>query len=138
MNGMGEVTARIVWVAILSCSFAYVFYLLFGGLFIAPPKPQHVVIRDALAAGEHVVSGMVMVPTPCDELTVRTGILSPTIYTLELTTWQDPSITCPQNETPRSFSTVTFAPAFGVQFIVFLDGKTVPFDVTQVILDKSQ
>ncbi|MDP3646201.1 MAG: hypothetical protein Q8R25_03875 [bacterium] len=132
---MGELLARFYWMAVLTCTLAFVIYLLFGSLFIVEQR-QPVIIRDALAKGQHTMSGMVMVPTPCDELTVRTGSVSPTVYTLELHTWQDPSLNCPKNWTPRAFHTIAFAPALGIQFIVYLDGQTVPFDLKTVFPNK--
>ena len=132
---MIDLTVRLFWLAVLSVSLAYVFFLLFGSLFTVE-RPSTVLIEDMLARGQHTVSGMVMLPTPCAELSVKTNKLSPTIYTLELRTWQDPAVRCPKSETPREFNTVAFAPSFGVQFLVMLDGRSVPYHITPVITEK--
>ena len=129
---MSEFLIRFVWLIALSTAIAYGFFLMFGSLFVVH-KQQTIVIQDALARGKHTVSGMVMVPSPCTELTVQTVKLSPTTYTLELQTWEDPSVQCTHVETPRSFNTVAFAPAIGIQFLVYLDGKTIPFQIIPVM-----
>ncbi len=129
---MSEFVARIFWLAVLSAALAYVFFLLFGSLFIVE-KDEPIIIRDALARGKHTVSGIVMVPTPCTELNVQATKLSATVYTLQLETWDDPSVDCEKAVTARSFNTVAFAPTFGVQFLVYLDGKTVPFEIIPVM-----
>jgi hypothetical protein len=129
---MSEILIRLVWLCAVSTAMAYGFFLLFGSLF-AVHKQTPIVIQDALMPGKHTVSGIVMVPSPCTELTVQTAKLSPTTYTLELQTWEDPSVACQKIETPRSFNTVAFAPTFGIQFVVYLDGKTVPFQIIPVM-----
>lgn len=133
---MPIVIGRLLWAAFVSSGAAYSMYLMFAGIFGAQPTPS-VVVHDAVQAGRHLLSGTAMVPTACDELTVKVIPLTLTTYILNLHTWTDPSVDCPKNETPRSFNTVAFAPAFGVQFIVYLDGQTVPFDLTTVFPHKT-
>lgn len=123
---------RLFWLCVLSTAMAYAFFLLFGSIF-AVPIQEPIILQDALTRGKHNVSGMIMVPSPCTELSVKTVKLSATTYTLDIQTWDDPAVNCQQVQTPRTFSTVAFAPALGIQFLVYLDGKTVPFQIIPVM-----
>jgi hypothetical protein len=129
---MPEFLIRIFWLAVLFSAVAYVFFLLFGSLFVSEQKVP-IVIQDSLSRGKHTFTGMVMVPSRCTELSAQATKVSPTVYSLELQTWEDPSVDCERVDTPRSFRTIAFAPAFGVQFLVFLDGQTAPFHIIPII-----
>jgi hypothetical protein len=131
---MDGVFVRILWFGIIATASAYIVYLTFGGIFEVKDK-QVVKLRDDMRAGQHVLTGIVMVSSPCDELSAQTVALSPTVYAINLHTWYDPSVKCEKKDTPRNFRTIAFAPAYGVQFVVFLDGELLPFDLISVIPD---
>ncbi|OGG53216.1 hypothetical protein A2851_02805 [Candidatus Kaiserbacteria bacterium RIFCSPHIGHO2_01_FULL_53_29] len=132
---MGEIIQRIVWFAIVASACAYATFLVAGSIVNAQASGAYepILIRDELAPGAHHLSGMIMVPTPCDELTVRTETLSISTYVLVFNTWHEPTVTCAQDETPRYFRAVLFAPAAGVQFSATLDGVGLPIVVLPVV-----
>ncbi len=132
MYVMSEVLGRIFWLCAFSVGFAYIFSVLFGGVFEVRKQPA-IIMHDVLGAGMHAISGVIMVPSPCTELSVKTIKVSPTVYTLQFQTWEDPSVDCAQVETERTFNTTTYAPAVGIQFLVYLDEKTVPFQIIPII-----
>jgi hypothetical protein len=99
----------------------------------AAGESSPIVVRDELKANQHQLSGMVNVPTPCDELSVKTQSVSDTNFELVFTTWRQPSMNCPDDPTPRAFRTILFAPATGVYFVATLDGKAFPIAVIPVI-----
>ena len=90
-------------------------------------------VRDELRAGEHQLSGMVMVPTSCHELSVDTATISRTDYALVFKTWREPSVTCSDDEVPRAFHTVLFAPAANVNITATLDGSGLPLIVLPIV-----
>jgi len=120
---------RLLWFVVLAAVLSYGSYLLVGSVVNAQASDAYgpVVVRDQLGPGSHDLSGMVMVPTPCDELIANTAALSSTTYMLIFKTWREPSVSdCPQDETPRPFNETLFAPAAGVEFAATLDGTGLP------------
>lgn len=121
---------RLVWFTIVASAIAYVIFLVAGSLTntdIFSSNP--IVIRDVLGSGTHQLSGMLMVPSTCDDLSAQTQELSSTTYELVFQTWQESSVVCKNEETPREFHVVAFAPATGVQFLATLDGTGFPIVV---------
>jgi hypothetical protein len=131
---MSEVVFRLLWFVVLAAAISYGSYLLAGTAVDAQSSGAYepVVIRDVLGPGLHNLSGMVMVPTPCDELMVSTQAVSTSSYMLIFKTWREPSVTCASDETPRSFHETLFAPAAGVDFAATLDGAGLPIAVEPV------
>jgi hypothetical protein len=131
---MDGILVRIAWFAIIAAASAYITYLIFGGIFEVKEK-QIISLRDEIRGGQHTLTGIVMVPTPCNQLSSDVVELTKTVFALNLRTWHDPAVQCPEKITPRNFKVVAFAPAFGVQFVVFLDGELMQFDLIPVISD---
>lgn len=129
---MLDMLRRLVWFGIVSTTFAYAFLLIAGSVVSAQAARLYdpVILRDELSPGAHHLSGMVMVPSRCDQLTLHTEMLSTTTYALLFTTWREPSVTCEEEEVPRAFREVVFAPAANVRFVASLDGK--PFSVVVI------
>src|ERR1041385_1204168 len=132
---MYEIVTRLLWYIIVITSGAYFSYLGFGSIFAIHEKDP-IPVRDEISRGQHIVSGIVTVESPCDELSSEIVQLSATIFAVNLHTWRDPSVDCPKKPTARAFSSVMFAPAFGIRFVVFLDGTVVPYDLTSVTARK--
>lgn len=128
---MGVIISRMLWFFVVASVISYATYLMAGSIVNAraSQKNQPVIIRDELRPGEHHLSGMIMVPTPCDELSVRTEAVSSSTFTLVFRTWHEPSVTCSSDEVPRYFRTFLFAPATGVRFTATLDGAGFPIFV---------
>jgi hypothetical protein len=135
MEEMGGVVSHLSWFAIVSVVVAYATSAVLGSIVNAQASGANapIIIRDELSANEHTLSGMVMVPTPCDELSVQTETLSKTTIALLFTTWHEPSVTCGDDATPRAFQTALFAPAAGVTFTATLDDKDLPIAVVPII-----
>ena len=131
---MYEMFSRVVWFFVVASAVAYATYLVAGSIVNAQASDAYrpVVIRDELGPGVHHLSGMVMVPTLCHELTLRTEEVSATAYALLFRTWREPSMDCASEEVPRYFRAVLFAPAAGVEFIATLDGAGLPIVVMPV------
>ncbi len=128
-----------LWFVIVAVGVAYISYLVIGGVVnaqasSAPP----VVVRDEVGVNAHHLSGMVMVPTPCDQLSVSTETLSPTTYSLLFKTWREPSVQCAEEPTPRAFRTVLFAAAANTYFVATLDGAALPIAVIPVVAGRGQ
>lgn len=133
---MGSIISRLIWFSILATVIAYASYLAVGSIVNAQAggASDPVVIRDELRANQHSLSGMVVVPTPCDELSVQTQALSQTNFAIVFTTWHEPSVNCGNAPTPRAFETILFAPAAGITFTATLDNKDLQVAVIPVIV----
>lgn len=122
---MGELLRRCIWFFVVACAIAYAIFLLAGSFIEAQAvDAAHIVqVRDSLAPNTHNLSGMVMVPTTCTQLSVRTEQVSQYVYELVFSTWKEPSVQdCVADETPRAFRAILFAPATGVDITGTLDG----------------
>lgn len=129
---MAEILRRLLWFFIVSCAVAYAFFLLVGSTIHANAidSTRVVIARDSLGPGVHNLAGMVMVRSTCSELTVRTHQLSETEFQLQFSTWNESSLaSCVQEDTPRSFRALVFAPAVGVSFSATLDDEPLILNV---------
>lgn len=128
---MEGILSRMIWVLAVSVVVAYLVYLIVGNIVNAQAYGANhpVVIRDDLEANRHLLSGMLMVPTPCDQLSVTATKIGSVSYRLNFTTWHEPSVTCSAESTPRAFRLVLFAPAAGIDFVATLDGVGFPIAV---------
>ena len=122
---------RVLWFALVATAISYASYLVVGSIVEARAAGSSgpVMIRDVLGQNAHHLSGMVMVPSPCDELTTRTESISSTTYMLVFATWREPSVNCTADETPRSFHAIVFGPAADIGFAATLDGAGIPIVV---------
>lgn len=121
---MDEALRRAGWICIVAISGAYMTYLV-AGSFISQETSvmaEPIVVRDAIGKGEHHISGMVMVPSNCDELTLVVERLEESLYQLTFATWTEPAVKCDNQPSPRVFETIVFAPSYGVRFVATLDG----------------
>ncbi len=123
-----------MWFFVATSLVSYGSYLVAGSIVHARAAGTYdpVVIRDVLGPGIHRLSGMIMVPTPCDQLSVRTHAVSSSTYMLVFKTWREPSVNCDTIEMPRPFHETVFAPATGVEFVATLDGASIPILVLPV------
>ncbi len=125
---------RIAWFFAATIVISYACYILVTSAIHARASGTEdpVVVRDVLERGVHHLSGMVTVPSPCDQLSVKTVALSTSTYMLDFTTWREPSIPCTGIETPRSFRTLLFTPHTGVQVGATLDGAGLPIVIIPI------
>jgi len=128
---MGDMMRRMVWFAIVLTAASFAIFAVLGNFAISSAENEGpVLIRDVVTPGVHNLSGMILLPLSCDELSTQSKPVSSTTYQLIFETWQDPSIACPEEPTPREFKTVIFAPQTGVTFFATLDGQGFPIQVT--------
>lgn len=135
---MGAILSRMIWFFVVASLVAYATYLVAGNIVNAQASGENapVIVRDELGKGVHHLSGMVMVPTPCDQLSVRVDPISATQYALVFHTWREPSVDCKMDETPRYFRAILFAPSTGIGFTATLDGIGFPIIVLPVLPDR--
>ena len=123
-----------LWLLTVIFSVSYVSHLYLASIAHSEAiEAGPVIIRDNLRSGEHHLSGMVTVSSPCDLLSVNAKKLSWNTYVLDFTSWNEPAILCEETPVPRSFNTTIFAPSIGISFIATLDGKPFPIIVQQVL-----
>jgi len=139
MRCMGDVIRRMAWFIVVAIIVSYATYLAIGSTINAQAASiaGPVAIRDVLGPGAHHLSGMVMVPSSCYQLSEQTQTLSSAAFDLTFTTWQDPAIGCSGDQVPRQFHETLFAPATGVDFYATLDGANLPIEVIPVVPDTS-
>ncbi len=129
---MLELTRRLVWFFVVASALSYSIFLVAGNAIYtqALGESRVVLVRDFLKVGEHHLSGMVMVPSTCDQLSVETKEVDTATFLLAFQTWRQPYVDCEHTDTPRSFRVVVFAPSVGVRFIGTLDGAPLELAVT--------
>jgi hypothetical protein len=133
---MADAIRRLIWFFFVSGAVSYAFFLVAGSAIAsrAVEDSRAVLARDSIRVNVHYLSGMVMVPSTCAELTVRTRQLSIDTYELQFSTWEEPSLAhCSREDTPRSFRAIVFAPSAGIHFQAMLDEKPIQFEVIQVV-----
>jgi hypothetical protein len=132
---MKDALVRLVWFFIIACAVSYAVFIVAGSSIEAQAVDESriVLIRDSLMPGVHNLSGIIMAPSTCAQISVRSMQLSTTTYSLIFTSWEEPSVACSQEDTPRSFRAVVFAPAAGVQFIGSLDDQPLMLAVIPVV-----
>lgn len=124
---MGEIVQRLVWVFVVTAAVAYASSLIAGSVVSAQIEAENpVMIRDELSPGAHRLSGMLMVPSSCYELSVRTEALGDSVYRLAFDTWQEPYVECSKDEVARAFSAILNAPATGITVVATVDGQGLP------------
>lgn len=132
---MADMLWRLLWFFIVAGAVAYMVFIVCGTTIQARAldASRIVVVRDVLQPGTHYLSGMVMVQSTCAHLSVDTQQLSLSDYQLHFRTWEEPSVTCAKEDTPRAFRTVVFAPAAGVNFSATLDDTPLQIAVIPAI-----
>ena len=136
---MHDTLPRAAWFVVAASLIAYAGYLYVGSIVHSGETiaDHTVIIRDSISKGEHHVSGMLMVPSSCDELTLRVSEVKDDLYLLSFSTWSEPSILCDYTPTARVFDTVVFAPSIGVRFIATLDTVALPVAVYPSLAHRS-
>ena len=126
MTPMADIFRRLLWFFIVSSALAYALFLILGSTIHASAIDQSRIVaaRDSLSQGVHNLSGMVMVHSSCAELSVHTTQISQTEFQLQFTTWNEPTLpSCVEEDTPRSFRALVFAPSVGITFTATLDDQ---------------
>lgn len=126
---------RLTWFFVVAAAASYGILFVAGSAIRAQAldETRVVLIRDTLKPGAHHLAGMLMVRRTCAEVSVRSEKLSNTLYHLQFSTWEEPSVPCKNVDTPRAFRAVVLAPAAGVSFIGTLDSEPLELSVVPVI-----
>ena len=134
---MDEAMRTAGWIIVIAVASAYATYLVVGSTLDsqAVGTSSPVIVRDSVMKGEHHLSGILMVPRTCDELTLVIEKAGADAYQLTFRTWSEPSVLCIHEPTARAFDTTVFAPSVGVQFVATLDNVSVPIAVYPSIRD---
>lgn len=131
---MFDLIRRLVWFALAASTLSYA-GLLFAGNFVSAQAARAydpTLVRDEIELGAHHLSGMVMVPATCDELSMRIEQVDTFTYALRFSTWREPSVPCTEEETPRAFREVLFAPSAGIHIIATLDERALPIAIIPI------
>lgn len=122
---MDEALRRAGWICIVAVAGAYMTYLVAGSFVTQKDSriEEPVIVRDTISKGEHHISGMVMVQSSCEELTLVVEKIGESLYQLTFATWTEPTVECDNKISPRVFETIIFAPSVGVRFTATLNGK---------------
>lgn len=129
-----DVVRQAVWYTLVSIFAVYGFFLIVGTYsrtkMVTRQEPMHVRDSYSVETRAHTLSGYVMVPTACDQLTVSTQEVAPATYMLKFSTWRETSVDCKKDEpVSRSFRAVVAAPAVGSHFVATLNGTSLPIVV---------
>ena len=129
-KNVGEFFWQMLWILIVGFAISYGSYLFFGTISIDGAKSTaRIAAIDVVRAGEHHISGVVLVPSRCHMLSVKAQELSAFSYRLAFRTWQEPSRNCTQGQVAEGFNTIVFAPSLGVNFDATVNDTPVPFDL---------
>lgn len=132
---MIDALMRLVWFFCIACAISYLVFLIAGANIRAQAldASRIVLVRDSLKPNVHYLSGIVMARSTCAQISVRSVQVSDTTYRLVFTSWEEPSVACVQEDTPRSFRAVVFAPAAGIHFTGSLDDEPLQLAVIPVV-----
>jgi hypothetical protein len=131
---MDEALRRAGWIALSVIATGYVTFAASDAVFNSrEASSTPVVVRDVLSEGEHHLYGKILVASSCDEVTIKTDMISTNKYELSFTTWREPEAICIQAPTERVFDTIIFAPTIGVNFSAKLDDTEIPIAVYPIL-----
>jgi hypothetical protein len=125
---MDSVAGRIFSVCIFTVAFVGLYYFFFHDTLsaaVTPPQPVTVVDAFKDVDNSHTATGMVIVPSECFEIKLRTEESGSGLILLIIDSWQAPYRTCEKIPVARKFSATVFAPQT-VQFEVRMDGERLP------------
>ena len=129
---------RLVIFAVCASLTAFVAQIFFGGAIFAAAQQEtfQIVLRDhySKAKETHELSGMVMVPSDCADVSVRVKDYDASTTFLIFETWEQPyRINCEKAPTPRAVHASVFAPK-DVEFRALLDNEIVPKSLVPAII----
>lgn len=106
-------------------------HIFFGSIIFAAAQEgaSAIVLKDEFKNGTHELSGIVMVPSSCHDLTVRTKDVTHTMSAVIFETWEQPFIAnCDRSPSPRSVQAVLFG-AENLDIRAIYDGEWVPIQL---------
>ena len=112
---------------------AYTAHVFFGSIIFAAAEENTnaIVLRDTYKNEQHNLSGIVMVPSICHDLTVRAKDIDARSTAIILETWEQPFATeCDKTPTPRAIHVTAFGPE-GLELHGIMDGNWVPLAIVK-------
>jgi hypothetical protein len=106
-------------------------HLFFGGTIFAEADETSSVIslRDVYENKTHELSGIVMVPSTCHEISVRAKDADARTTVVIFETWEQSYRTgCKKTPTPRAIRVMAFAPKY-IEFVGIFDNNWVPLNI---------
>lgn len=129
---MNEVMWRLLWISAIATCTAYATFLFLGSALVVSDDTQRKILAfDTAEPGQHLLKGVILVPSPCHDFTVKVSEPIRFTYHLAFETWEEPNRDCAPEPMPRRFETVAFGPALGVSFSASIDGRPLKIYVTE-------
>lgn len=125
---------RLLMFSIFATLTAVAAELYFGSIIFASAENelQEIVLRDVYREEMHELSGMVIVPTDCYDISIRTRDVTARVTAIIFETWEQPSVVCEKVPTPRAVRASVFGDK-ELQFRALLDGEWVPLRVVAAL-----
>lgn len=123
--------ARLTLFTVTAVAIAYTAHIFFGGIIFAAAEQNAnaIVLKDVYGNEQHELSGIVMVPSTCHDLTVRAKDIDARSTAIILETWEQPFASeCEKAPTPRSIHVTAFGPE-GLDLHGILDGEWAPLTI---------
>jgi hypothetical protein len=128
-----NMVSRLIVFAVFASLAAFATHLFFGSVIFAAAEEetQKIVLRDVYSDEMHQLSGMVVVPSECHDLSVRVKDFDANVIFLLFETWEQPYLqTCEKAQTPRAVHVSVFAPDT-VLFRGMLDNEPIPLTIVR-------
>lgn len=125
--------SRLVVFIVCASLSAFAAHLFFGSTIFASAEKDvfNIVLRDVYHEETHELSGMVIAPSDCHDVSVRTKDFDASTVFIIFETWEQPyRAECKKAETPRAVKIIAFAPEL-VTFRGLLDNKVVPLTIVR-------
>lgn len=122
---------RLTFFIVFAALVAGAAHLFFGSIISAAAQEEAstIVLKDAFKNGTHELSGIVMVPSNCHDLTVRTKDVTHTVSAVIFETWEQPFIAdCDRTPSPRAVQAILFGPK-DLDIRAIYDGEWVPIQL---------
>ncbi len=127
---MDDALKRAGWIIVLVIAGSYFTFAMADFVFNRTnSSTRPTVIRDIQYGDEHHLTGVILVPSTCDQIKVSPHDLGENSFHLEFTTWDEPSVKCFNAPAERFFDTVVFAATSSVRFKATLNKKEIPIAV---------
>ncbi|MBI4068236.1 hypothetical protein HY413_02410 [Candidatus Kaiserbacteria bacterium] len=124
---------RLTLFTVTAIAIAYAAHMFFGSIIFAAAEEDAsaIVLRDIYKNERHELSGIVMVPSTCHDLTVRAKDIDARSTAIILETWEQPfASACDKAPTPRAIHVTAFGPE-GLDLRGMQDGAWVPLTIIE-------
>lgn len=137
---MGEVAARFLLICVITTLAGYASQLYFGSIVAAETERNRtrIEVYDLLdaRAQTHRLSGIIMLPSACHSVSIKTKELAPGKYHVYFSTFGEVH-GCKNESRPYAFRTSVQAPLIGTEFTASLDWHDLDFVIVSKAYTKS-